>query len=315
MTMNTVLVTGAGGFIGSALARRLAAAAPGRLILCDRTLADAPAGAERIEGDLGDPEVLDSALAALPDVVFHLASVPSALSEAEPATSRAVNLDASLALLERLAARQQPVRMVYASSIAALGATFDGPVDDTLLPRAALTYGAHKLMVETALADWTRRGRIHGIALRLPGIVARPPSAAGFGSAFWSEVFHAVARGQAYGCPASPEATGWLMSVHRCVDNFLHAAALDGDRLSGAVTLPALRVRLGDLVAAIARRTGGSASAVRYAPNPEIMRNFGSYPPLATPAADALGLQHDGDADALVARALADLEIPQGAPA
>ena len=315
MTSNTVLVTGAGGFIGSALARRLAATPPGRLILCDRTLGNAPAGAERIEGDLGEPEVLDRALAAQPDVVFHLASVPSALSEAEPLVSRAVNLDASLALLERLATRQRPVRMVYASSIAALGVSFDGAVDDTVLPSPALTYGAHKLMVETALTDATRRGRIHGIALRLPGIVARPPSAAGFGSAFWSDVFHAVGAGQAYDCPAGPDAVGWLMSLGCCVDNFLHAAALDEPRLKGAVTLPALSVRLGDLVQAIARQTGGSALAVRYAPDPQIMRNFGSYPPLSTPAADALGLGHDGSLDALVARALADLDVRQGAPA
>ena len=307
MTSSTVLVTGAGGFIGSRLAHRLAATAPARLILCDRALPGAPPGAERLEGDLTDPRVLDQALAAEPDVVFHLASVPSALSDSEPAASRAVNLYASLALLERLAEREQPARLVYASSIAALGATFDGPVDDGLLPRPELTYGAHKLMVETALADWSRRGRIHAIALRLPGIVARPPNAAGFGSAFWSEVFHAVSAGRDYSCPASPDSTGWLMSVGRCVDNFLHAAGLDQARMTGAVTLPALRVRLGDLVEAIARGTGGSASAVRYAPDPRIVRNFGSYPPLSTPAADALGLAHDGDLDGLVARALADL--------
>ena len=311
MTSNIVLVTGAGGFIGSRLARRLAASATARLVLCDRALPGAPAGAERIEGDLTDPRVLDRALAAEPDVVFHLASVPSALSDSEPAASRAVNLYASLALLERLAARTRPARLVYASSIAALGATFDGPVDDGLLPRPELTYGAHKLMVETALADWSRRGRVHGIALRLPGIVARPPNAAGFGSAFWSEVFHAVASGRDYACPASPDATGWLMSVGRCVDNFLHAAAVDDDHMKRAVTLPALQVRLGDLVETIARETAASAAAVRYDPDPKIMRNFGSYPPLSTPAADALGLAHDGDLAGLVARALADL--PEGA--
>ena len=312
MTSPTVLVTGAGGFIGSALARRLAGAADARLVLCDLSLPTPPPGATAIEGDIGEAAVLEQVLAANPDVVFHLASVPSALSEAEPAISRAINLDASLALFERLAARERPVRVVYASTIATLGASFDGPVDDSLLPRPALTYGTHKLMVETALADWTRRGRIHGIALRLPGIVARPPSAAGFGSAFWSEVFHAVGRGQDYECPAGPDAVGWLMSLGRCVDNFVHAAALGEDRMGGAVTLPALSVRLVDLVDALARQTGGPASAVRYLPDAQIMRNFGSYPALSTPAADALGLRHDGDLESLVARALADLRAAGG---
>ncbi len=163
-------------------------------------------------------------------------------------------------------------------------------------------------MVETQLADWARRGRLHGIALRLPGIVARPPSASGFGSAFWSEVFHAVRNGQDYLSPAGPEAVGWLMSVRRCVDNLIDAAGLAEDQMQGAMTLSALSVRLGELVAAIARQTGGDTASVRYAPDPMIMRNFGSYPPLSTPAADARGLRHDGDVEKLVANALADLE-------
>src|SRR3569833_190921 len=112
MSPHTILVTGAGGVIGSALARRLAESAQGPLILCDRTLSAPPCGATPIEGDLADPEVLERILAEQPDVIFHLASVPSGLSEREPAVSRAVNLDASLALLDRLAAREQPVRMV-----------------------------------------------------------------------------------------------------------------------------------------------------------------------------------------------------------
>ncbi len=310
MIEGDILVTGAGGFVGRRLAKRLAGRAAGRLVLCDRALEDAPAGAETVEGDLADPKVMDRALGGDPDVVFHLASVPSGASERDPMLSRAVNLEASLALLDRLAAREAPARLVYASSIAALGSGFAGPVDDDTTPRPTLTYGAHKLMVETALGDWARRGRIDAVALRLPGIVARPPMAGGFGSAFWSEVFHAIRRRAPYRCPAGPDAIAWLMSLGRCIDNLVLAAELPADRLGPrrAMTLPALSVRLGDLVDAIAAAAGGGAEAVQYDPDPVTMAQFGGYPPLLTPAAEALGLGHDGSLEALVARAIADIE-------
>ena len=305
-----ILLTGAGGFIGRALTQRLLDRhGAGRLTLLDIDLSHAPAEARLIEGDLGDPTVLTQALDPLPGVVIHLASVPSAASEADPALSRAVNLDNSLALFDRLAKAERPIRLVYASSIAAMGSVFPSAVDDDTPPRPTLTYGAHKLMAETALADWSRRGRLDAIALRLPGIVARPRQAGGFGSGFWSEVFHAYRLREAYAAPVGPDAAAWLMSVRACVDNLMHATELPASGLGAtrAFTLPALHVRVGDLLAEIAARTGAPADLVSYAPNPDIEAQFGRYPPLATPGAEALGFRHDTGLAALVGRVLDDL--------
>ena len=303
MTGEPILLTGAGGFIGRTLAARLLQrAAPDAVTLVDIDLSHAPAGVRRIEGDLADPAVMQAALSPLPRLVIHLASIPSAASEAQPALSRAVNLDASLALIDRLTTAERPVRLVYASSIAAMGSVFPSAVDDDTPPRPTLTYGAHKLMVETALADWSRRGRLDAIALRLPGIVARPRMAGGFGSAFWSEVFHAYAGAEPYTAPVGPGATTWLMSVKTCVDNLLHAGDIPPASLGSvrAFNLPALHVGMADLLAAIAARTGGRNDLISFAPQADIETNFGRYPPLHTPGADALGLKHDRTLAALV---------------
>ena len=305
-----ILVTGAGGFIGRALTRRLLShpTFAGRpLTLADIDLGQAPSTARRVEGDLA--QRLDEALTPLPGLVVHMASVPSAASERDPKLSRAVNLDTTLALFDRLAQAERPVRVVYASSIAALGSVFPAAVDDELPPRPTLTYGAHKLMAETALADWSRRGKLDGIALRLPGIVARPRQAGGFGSAVWSEVFHAFVSGESYAAPVGPDATSWLMSVGACVENLLHAAALPSASLGPirAFTLPALHVRAADLLAAIAARTGAPANLVSYAPQPDIQAQFGRYPPLHTPGADALGFRHDQHLAGLVDRVVEGL--------
>ncbi len=312
MSGDGILVTGAGGFIGRALTQRLSgrpALAQRALTLADVHLGPAPPHARSVEGDLGDPAVLDVALTPLPGVVIHLASVPSAASEARPELSRAVNLDATLALFDRLARAERPVRLVYASSIAAMGSVFPSAVDDDTPPRPSLTYGAHKLMAETALADWSRRGRLDGIALRLPGIVARPRQAGGFGSAFWSEVFHAFVRGEPYEAPVGPDATAWLMSVGACVENLMHAAEIPPSSLGAtrAFTLHALHARMADLLAEIASRTGARRDLVSCAPQPDIQAQFGRYPPLATPGADALGFRHDQDLAGLVDHAVQDL--------
>jgi len=313
VTAGPILVSGAGGFIGRALTQHLLSrpgAAPGRLTLVDIDLSHAPADARCIEGDLAGPGVLDQALDPLPSLVIHLASVPSAASEARPELSRAVNLDATLALFDRLAKAERPIRLVYASSIAALGSRFGPTVDDDTPPRPSLTYGAHKLMAETALTDWSRRGRLDGIALRLPGIVARPRQAGGFGSGFWSDVFHALVSGEPYVAPVGPEATAWLMSVRACVENLVHATGIPPSSLGPirAFTLPALHVRMADLLAEIAASRGGRADLVSFAPLPELETQFGRYPPLATAGADALGFRHDGSLGGLVGQVLEDLK-------
>ena len=75
------LVTGGLGFIGLALARRLAARGS-KVVLFDAAgdAAAAPAGAEVVLGDVTDAAVVRE-LVERADVVFHLASVVSAGGE------------------------------------------------------------------------------------------------------------------------------------------------------------------------------------------------------------------------------------------
>jgi hypothetical protein len=97
------------------------------------------------------------------------------------------------------------------------------------------------------------------------------------------------------------------MSIHRVIDNLLHAANLASAacRETRVWTLPALHTSTGALVAAIADVYGREVlSRVTYGSNPALEANFGRYPPLATPAAEAAGFAHDGTLTELVRRAL-----------
>lgn len=306
-----VLVTGAGGFVGAALTAQLANASRvagepiTALALLDRQLAPQP-GAQAMEGDLGDPAVLARIAAFAPDVVFHLAAVPGGAAEADYVLGRRVNLDATLALFETLAALRQRVVVVYASTIAVYGADLPDPVTPTTPLRPALTYGAHKLACEALLADFSRRGLLDGRSLRLPGIVARPRGATGgLKSAFMSELLHALAAGDDFTCPVSPGATAWWMSAQCCAWNLLHAAGMDVRDADPrrAWAMPVLRASIAQVVGAGAELFA-RAARIDYAPDEHLESVFGRYPRLDDAEARALGLHCDGTLQALLQRAV-----------
>lgn len=310
-----IAVTGAGGFVGAALVKRLAveglrgAGTAASIVAVDHASPyDPTTGVERLEGDICSPALLDRLLAEPVDVFFHLAAVPGGAAEADHALGWRVNVDATVAILDRLSRQPRPARLVFASSIGVFGAPLPADkVDDETLPLPTMSYGAQKLMMEALVTDHARRGTVDGIAPRLPGIIARPRVKGGHLSAYLSDILHALRAGERFVCPVDEAATSWFMSRGRCVDNLIHAAALPADALGPrrAFNLPALRLSMRELIdGAVAHFGPRASSLVSFAPNAALQAQFGSYPRIETPIADRLGFCHDGDATALVAGAL-----------
>lgn len=310
-------VTGAGGFIGSGLVAELLAR--GRLsangapidaiVATDTRLPErADRRLQTMGGDIADP-TFRAALFEHPfDAFFHLAAIPGGAAAADYGLGWRVNVEATAGIFEALSKQASPARTVFASSIAVFGVPLPkDKVDDQTLPLPTMTYGGQKLVGETLLADFTHRGLIDGVGIRLPGIVARPRVAGGHLSAYMSNIFHALAAGEAFTCPVSAGATAWFMSRACCVDNLIHAASLPSGRLGSRrnFNLPALRLSTIELVEGIAAHFGKSVrDRITYVPDEKLEQQFGSYPPLATPIADGLGFLHDGSAATLVERAL-----------
>lgn len=308
-----VMITGANGFVGRQLALRLLADGVLRgqpieaLLLLDQSLDGFPED-KRIRrhcGSVTDAALMRRALADGIDVVFHLVSVPGGAAEANYQLGYEVNLQASLELLHQLRNAARPPRMVYASSVAVYGTDLPARMDEASACLPQLSYASHKLIVETQLVDLARRGEVDGIALRLPGIVARPRQSKGLKSAFMSDLLHAVAAGEAYVCPVSAQATAWWMSARCCVDNLVHAAELQGELATRVVQLPVLQLSIEQVLDALTACFGEQRRAlVSFAPEPALEALFGCYPPLRTPQAKAMGFHHDGSAAALLRNAL-----------
>jgi dihydroflavonol-4-reductase len=172
----TTLVTGATGFVGSAVARTLAARGHD-LRLLTRASSDrrnlAGLQAEVVTGDLTDTQSLQRAAAGCKFVV-HVAAdyrfwVP------DPQAMLRANVDGALAMV-RAAADAGAERIVHCSSVAALGQIGDGTPADEMTPTNEADfvgiYKRSKYLAERAVLDLAQRQS-------LPVVVVNPSSPVG----------------------------------------------------------------------------------------------------------------------------------------
>lgn len=305
----TIVVSGAGGFVGRALINALLAEGK-RVVAIDSQVGGIPGGARAVVGDIGSAGVRAEAFRDGCSALVHLATVPGGAAETDPTASRRINIDAMYDLLDMAKSTGNRPRVVYASSIAVFGEPLPpSGVDDATPLAPKMIYGGHKAMMEIAVSMMSQRGEIDGVSVRLPGILARPKGPSGMKSAFMSDLFHALRAGEEFICPVSEGATIWAQSVVQCAANLQHALTLDSSLMpvTRVVTLPAQCIEMGELAAEIAHQCGVSAGLVCYESNAALEAAFGTHPALSTPAAEAAGFCHDGSVAALVKRALAHI--------
>src|SRR5471032_1675285 len=195
-----ILITGAAGMIGRKLIDRLIIdRALGDHIIEKLTLIDIvqparPAGfSDHVKtraADLAGPGVAVKAISEQPQVIFHLAGVVSGEAETDFDKGYRVNLDGTRALLEAIRAvggGYKP-KVVFTSSIAVFGAPFPDAIPDDFHLTPLTSYGTQKAMCELLLADYTRRGFLDGVGLRLPAVCVRPGKPNKAASGFFSGI-------------------------------------------------------------------------------------------------------------------------------
>jgi nucleoside-diphosphate-sugar epimerase len=308
--MTRILITGAGGFVGRELARNIIEQGEfSSLTLFDIKLSgfEKNKNLHLIEGNIADNETVNQVANGGYDLIYHLATLPGGAAEGDRKLSRSINLDGGLNLIDKIIenSKNKP-RIIFTSTIAVYPAPMPPHIDDDTKLNPFLTYGAHKLMTEIYLADLHRRGEAEVVTIRLSGIIARPLAPSGMKSAFISNVFHALVKGEEFICPTTPEGTIWAMSVYRCVDNLMHAAKITVQQLptTRSVTLPALRFTMGELVNEICKTTKRDIALVKFEPIPDIQAGFANQPPLEAKNAIAAGFKADDSLEALVHNAL-----------
>jgi len=255
-----VLVTGAAGYLGTRVLGALRSGAVAvRPIGLDRPGADGPPAS--IVADLTDPAGRASIDWTSVDAVVHLAALTTVAAERDLAAACALNIDATVGLMRAAAAeaarRGRALRFVFASSLAVYAGGL-ARVDESSPVAPASTYGFTKAVVERYLVEYSRRGLLEAVALRLPVVIVRPGRTGATSAGFLSDLVCRLALGGGFTCPL-PADRRLPVASHRAAAAALAllatvpAAAIPGPLLN----LPALPASAADAIEAL--RDGGVA--------------------------------------------------------
>jgi nucleoside-diphosphate-sugar epimerase len=286
-----IVVIGGSGMIGRKLAARLTrdghlgGKGISNLTLFDVAPSIAPDAsmlpADVLTGDLTTPGQTDTLVDGRPDVIFHLAAIVSGEAELDFDMGYRINVEGTRNLLESVRRVGHRPRVVLASSIAVFGAPFPDAIPDDFHLTPQTSYGTQKAIAELLLADYTRKGFLDGVGLRLPTICVRPGGPNKAASGFFSGIIREPLAGQEALLPVSDAVRHTHASPRSAVSFMLRGATIDGGELGTVrtLTMPGVSVTVGEQIDALRRVAGDKvARRIRRQPDSFIQRIVSGWP-------------------------------------
>ncbi|WP_306262674.1 D-erythronate dehydrogenase [Pararhizobium sp. IMCC21322] len=283
-----VLILGGAGMVGQKLVGRLVAdglvaGTISELILHDVVAAAKPEASfpvTALVGNLADPDEARKLAGLKPDIIFHLAAIVSGEAEQNFVKGWDINARGTWWLLEALReeteASEQAYcpKLVFTSSIAVFGAPFPDKITDEFLTAPQTSYGAQKAMTELLINDYSRKGLIDGISIRLPTICVRPGKPNLAASSFFSGIIREPLNGQEAILPVPDTVRHWHASPRSAVGFLVHAVNMDTTSLGArrALNMPGVSCTVAEQIDALRVIAGSDATKlIRREPNDTIM--------------------------------------------
>src|SRR4029450_5417327 len=259
-----------------------------------------------VASDFADPGAAAPLIAERPDVIFHLAAIVSGEAEAEFDKGYRINLDGTRYLIDAIRAvggGYKP-RLVFTSSIAVFGAPFPEKIGDEFFHTPLTSYGTQKSICELLINDYTRKGLLDGLSIRLPTICVRPGKPNKAASGFFSNIMREPLAGEPAVLPVSESVRHWHASPRAAVGFLIHAASLDTGKVGPrrALTMPGVSVTVGGQIAALQRVAGEKVAArIRRGPDAFIEGVVAGWPRNFAPQrALALGFKADASFEDII---------------
>ncbi|EFL88750.1 D-erythronate dehydrogenase [Ahrensia sp. R2A130] len=262
-------------------------------------------------GNITDASTVDAMVDAKPHVIFHLAAIVSGEAEADFEKGYSINLGGTNNLFDAIVSREGYVpRVVYASSIAVFGAPFPDTVADDFHLTPLTSYGTQKAIGELLLADYTRKGHMDGVGIRLPTIVVRPGKPNAAASGFFSNIIREPLVGEAANLPVDDDVMHWMASPRSAVHFCVHAAEVDGEKVGPRrnLSMPGLAITTGEMVDALRNYAGDEvANRVTRKPDATIKAIVDNWPRrFDASRAESLGFKAEAKFDDLIAAHVED---------
>ncbi len=288
-----ILVIGAGGMLGTKLLSRLTSAgtlageAITRITRYDAVIPPAPPAlafpVETFVGDLSATGEVGKLIAVKPDVIFHLAAIVSGEAEKDFEKGYRINLDATRILFEvirKVGGGYKP-KVIFTSSIAVFGAPFPDAIDDDFFTTPLTSYGTQKAIDELLLNDYSRRGFLDGVALRMPTVCVRPGKPNFAASGFFSNIIREPLAGKPAVLPVSDTVRHWHVSPRTAIGFLIQAAELNTEKLGSrrTLTLPGLSCTVAEQIEALRKVAGNDAvKFIKNEPDETIAKIVSGWP-------------------------------------
>lgn len=268
-----IVILGGGGMIGQKLAQEIKSGKIGlnkknSVILHDLFFAnDSNALGEIRVGDISKPGEIESIAKERPDLIYHLASVVSGQAEADFDIGWEVNFHPTWRLLnaiknEHLAsAGSYRPKFIFTSSIAVFGGPYPEKISDDFLCAPQTSYGAQKVICEAMISDFSRKGFIDGVSMRLPTVCVRPGKANLAASSFFSSIIREPLNNLEVILPVRDSVRHWHVSPRSAIGFLIYAAGLNFDELGTrrSLNLPGVSCTVAEQIEALRAISGQEA--------------------------------------------------------